>query len=459
MRPLGSTRERTARPADWLGASNGALQHVATRGAAGTASPATALRAPEAPDKSAAPRRSWWRTALRLARDAAIGLTLISTIPLWHVSRRGDPTLEGITRLAERLDAVEPLRRYALPRDGTLTPQQAGVAYHELERVHGVPGFTIIPATAPLRRGWKGLERDDPRFAALRPPYAGLPDPRRIVEAAVRGLSADELAYLRTIAESPVWAALEPVVRAPAVDFLGARARLPFSDEASPLDMPQVAYSDARELADAGVARAAYYVAVGDRGRAEEALRLVISYGFTLIDHGSDRFDGMVGRIVVETGRYGLHDLQRLTGVQVGAALPPPSPAPPPLARPSAPRLSLAQSNARLLALVRDASRPRTLRLDALQELSLGTCRTVRGVLFGHSREIEEAFDEAERSLVRVHADAAYLALLREAPERPLPTSAQRWTPIYVPGAARVASVLTGNARFETCSLIDAEIR
>jgi hypothetical protein len=169
------------------------------------------------------------------------------------------------------------------------------------------------------------------------------------------------------------------------------------------------------------VARAAYYVAVGDRARAEEALRLVISYGFTLIDHGSDSFDGMVGRIVVETGRYGLHDLQRLTGVQVGAALPPPSPAPPPLARPSAPRLSLAQSNARLLALVRDASRPRTLRLDALQELSLGTCRTVRGVLFGHSREIEEAFDEVERSLVRVPADAAYLALLREAPERPLP--------------------------------------
>lgn len=460
-RPLESARSRAAHPAHWLGIPNGALQPVATPPVAdgGLGASADSARFADrwrAPD---APPRGWWRTALRLVRDAAIGLTLISTIPLWHVARRGEPYSLRPNLLAERLQEVEPLRVFGLPRDGTLTAQQAGSAYHALERVNGSPGFSVLPVATPLRRGWQRLQHDDPRFAALRHTASALPDPRRIVEVASRGLSDGELAYLRSIAESPVWAALEPVVRAPAVDFLGARVRLPFGPNASPLGMPRARYSDARELADAGVARAAYHVAMGDHARAEAALRLVVSYGFTLIDEGSDTFDGIVGRVVVTIGSYGLGDLQRVTGDAAGLALTTPAPRPPPLTRPTGERFTAAQATAYLLSIARDPTRPRTLRLDALQELSLGTCRSVRGVLFGHARAVDQAFDEAERSLVRVPADAAYLALLRDAPNRPLPPSGLRWTSTFVPGAARVATLLSGNPRFETCSGLDPEFR
>lgn len=456
-RPLSSPRGPAAIPADWLPRAHGALQPAAAAPVAGAVSrPAVPLQgALPSPDEAPPRTRSWWRVALWLARDAAIGLALITSIPLWHIARH-DPPATGRTEIqVEKLSTIEPLRAYMLPRDGNLSAAQAGTAYRAVARLGSAPGVSMLPGPAPIPRSWReSAEPDDARFADLRRRGSGLPDPTRILKAASRPITPDELAYLRSIAESPVWSTLEQVVRAPMVDLLGARVRLPVGPTASPLMLPMVRYSDMRELADAGVARAAFHVATGDHERAEAALRLVISHGFMLIDHGSESLDGLVGRVIVEVGGHGLRDLQQLTGDAAGLMVTEALSDQARPARPAALPASAADRTAMLVSLAGDATRPRTLRLDALQELSLGTCRSVRGVLLGHSHTVEQAFREAERTLVRVPSDAAMLTLLREAPERPLQPGSYGWTSLFLPGAAQVAGAVTRNPRFENCPIL-----
>ena len=65
-------------------------------------------------------------------------------------------------------------------------------------------------------------------------------------------------------------------------------------------------YRDSRDLANASVARAAYYMAIGQPARAEEVLRSVISFGLVLIDNGSTSMDELIGTVIAAIGRDGL---------------------------------------------------------------------------------------------------------------------------------------------------------
>lgn len=131
----------------------------------------------------------------------------------------------------------------------------------------------------------------------------------KMVSKAARGVSAEELAYLRTVAESPVWRDVERVASAPSIDMIGGQFALPFRADAFSPAMPREQFNDSKALAHAAVSRAAYYVATGRPKEAEAALRTIVGYGFAMIDNGSNTLQVLIGRVITDIGRDGLHQL------------------------------------------------------------------------------------------------------------------------------------------------------
>src|SRR5450759_5940407 len=85
--------------------------------------------------------------------------------------------------------------------------------------------------------------------------------------------------------------------------------------------MPILRVAATKELAYAGVSRAAYYLALGQRAEAEAALKSIIGFGFAIIDNGTFAIDGLIGRVIVGIGRDALERFYTLTGNLRAAAV------------------------------------------------------------------------------------------------------------------------------------------
>lgn len=448
--------------AGWREAPDGA--RVPVRHAGSSSSPISREDDTAAPS---APRAGWLRAGLRIARNALVGMLLLVSVPVVVVGiadardvSRG--LLRVNTVLGERMAEVERLRVLMAPRDPGITPMQAGLAFRALQMGRQNDGLVASPdadATFPMRdvpthgeRSWRSVTITPSMFPGLMGMGYSGPMPSRIIAATQGKLSGDELAYLRTVAESPVWADFDRVGSARSVDLLGGQFVLPFRADAVAYTMPTMRYADSKELAYAGVSRAAFYVATGQTERAERSLKSIVSFGFAMIDNGSTLLDALIGRTIVDIGRDGLHQLYVLTndaeGLQRAARLSSRSQ----VARRSVP-FDADAAWARLLADATNPQAPRTLRLESLRQLSMGTCGTVRGMLFGMSPEVNAAFDAASGTLVRYPSDQAYLDLVRDQPNR-LPEQA---TPRgagerLLFGAATVAGIVLDNPRVPACT-------
>ncbi len=409
---------------------------------------------------TAASRKSWWRTGLRLARDASIGLLLFAAIPLAYVAANGDRIWYDPAGFRERIAQIEQLRPLTLPRDGRMSPADAGFAFHALQPGKENADFPMRAVPAAEDFGWKKLEATSHLFAGYRAPKSGgFPSSTEIVSAAVHGFSAEEMEFLRAIAESPVWEQVDKIVGATEVDLIGGRFVLPFKPDARVVTMPIHKFESTKALAYAGVSRAAYYTALGETARAEAALRTIVSFGFVLIDNGSSAIDGLIGQVVANIGRDGLHQLYTLTGNEQGKLL-----TTAPATRASAAggntaRLSVTELRERMINDVTDPRAPRTLRYESVRGLSFGTCGSVSGVLFGHPDDTEATFAEARASLARFESENALLDLYYNSPQQTMTEDIPSLGGFVVLGAAAVTSTLTNNPRVMACTRLLSSMR
>ncbi len=437
----GAAHDLPARPRD---ASSEASDGPSNAGASGSRARA-----------QSAPRKGWVRTALRLMRDAAIGLAILTAAPIAIVAVASNERFTVGGTMRERLAGAERLRRFAPAKDPAITPLQAGLAYRALQSAKSTDEFPLREAAPSGEKVWLTAPPAAELFTDLRPPQSDLPMALKMVSKAARGVSAEELAYLRTVAESPVWRDVERVASAPAIDMIGGQFALPFRADAFSPAMPREQFNDSKALAHAAVSRAAYYVATGRPKEAEAALRTIVGYGFAMIDNGSNTLQVLIGRVITDIGRDGLHQLYVATGQQaLAAGVAPPEKTGRSYQPMTTPRVPLGQWQQRMLDQSRDARLPVGVRYESLGQLAFGTCSSVRGMLAGPSDEVLKAYADARTTLARYPSEQAYLDLMLDAPNR-VPEQfyqSQSLSMRLLIGASTVSSTVLHNPRIATCA-------
>jgi len=376
-----------------------------------------------------------------------IGLLLVTSVPFATIAFRGKAMLSNIPTMSERITSADVWRPMQVPKDASITPTQAGVAFRTLTSSRPATNFPMQDVEHRAERPWRSSALTPDMFPTMRSAMFTGPSPDKVVRASRAGFTVKELAYLREISSASVWDAYDVVARAPQVDLLGARFVLPFRDNAFAPSMPSPSFGDTKELAYAGVSRAAYYLATGQRERAESALRSIVSFGFAFIDNGTSSLDALVGRVIVGIGYDGLRQFFEVTGDPRSATLA----APPALGTFAAKRTPATIE--RLLSDANNPQMPRALRFESLGLLSYSSCSTVNGALNGPSAEIRNAFAAARTNLVRTPAEALYLDMLYYATNRVPDNFAHAFgVDQLILGASDVAGTLLHHPRLASCT-------
>ena len=421
-------------------------------------------------------KRSWLRFGLRVVRDAAIFVAVLAMVPIGIVAIQGDalwrsPMFHDNT--SARVAQAEYARPLMLPRDPSITPMQAGLALNALQPTREVSShFEVVEVPYHPEATWRKVPVTADMFPTAPPFYAneGLygnkktfndPSTGNILELAAKGFTPKEMAFLQTLATAPVWREFDLVARAPAVDFIGGRFKIPFSNGALLPEMPILRYAAVKELAYASVSRAAYHLARGQRDSAETALRSVASFGFSLIDNGTSHIDELIGNVIVGIGRDGLRRLYAITGdprVSAPAVAPPPSFA---QLKEAAEKVRAASPTPdprqELIASAGNRALHPAERYESLFLLSMSSCTNVRELVFGTRPDVEAAFRAARTNLARYPSERALVELTRNTMEGTLNTGDQTG-PIttVMMSAATVAGTVFHNPRMAACTRIAA---
>lgn len=409
-----------------------------------------------ASDDLAPAKRSWLRAGMRIARNAAIGLALLTAVPFAVIGLVGGRSLNFDSSGARaRLESVERLRQLMAPADPSITPTEAGVAFRALQATRGDDAFPMHQSAQVHWRPWKTLPLNATMFAQVRNPASSNSLwTQQILYAATMTLSQQERDYLRTVAEAPIWKDFDRVAAAREVDIIGGQFVLPFSRAAFAPALPTLRYAETRDLANAAVIRAAHYVALWQLGDAEVALKSVVSFGFALVDNANSGIEAALGRTIAETGRDGLLQLYTiqnneplLAGVRPAKEFAMRDAA---LARR---KVSGDVLRARMLKDANDPSVPRAWRFEALRTLSFASCGNVREVVFGPGKDVQDAFANAKQSLARYPSEDAYLDLLYRVTERiPEDAGVSLGPERFIVGAATIAGVVLNNPRVAACT-------
>lgn len=450
-------RERERSGAEWFGAPQEGQVPVRAAGAGGAASKA----AGDAPAGS-----RWLRHMARVLRDAAIGVCLMAMVPIglttlafaFNLSVMSFPQSPSFGEVRAKLVRAEPLRAFAIAKDPSITPEQAGAAMAALQPMRISGPFALRPVTSSPVRPWKDLKLAGDMFSSVGKggSWAG-PDYMRILASVQDGFSPQEMDFLRTVAEAPAWKEFDLVARAPAADFIGALFVVPFRDDAIYYQMPILRFAATKELAYAGVSRAAYYLAVGQRAEAEAALKSIIGFGFARIDNATSIFDAQVGRAILDIGSDGLarfygvtHDPRSVS--VIAAELGRPTPASLGKAW-SSNRPSRQEVYDRLVEIATSRTEPRGMRYESLFMLSQSSCSNPVELVFGTGRQVRDAFEVAGRDLARYPSERALLDLALHTTDRFRATTMKRSLPEQVVvGAATVAGIVFRNPRMAFCT-------
>lgn len=435
-------RAAAASDAHAFGAAQSLPGAVAAGGASSAGRPESALA-------------RWRRRILRVLRDAAIAVAVVAAVPIGLttlVSRMPPPGWYQPRFYAaqQRVREAELSRPLASAKDPSITAPRAGellagLATREDSRV--VAAFPLR-AVERYARPWKDLAIPTGARGMLRSGNWNGPDPLTVIESVSRGLSPQEIAYLRVIATAPVWPAFDLVASAATVDVIGGRFQLPFSPDARSYAMPIWSFAATKELAYANVSRAAYYLAIGKPADADAVLRRTISFGFVFIDNATNLIDALIGRVIVSIGRGALQDLYTVTNdprlasvVAAGREIRAPF---------SALRnvLSLEEARQMHLAGAGNPTLTRAVRLQHLHALSQSVCTNPWELVRGPGRDVRDAYAKAGRDLARFPSERALLDLMRNTPSLPVKPSAPggRVARLVV-GASTIASIILDNPR------------
>ncbi len=417
--------------------------------------------APYVAQETARVRRSWLGITVRLVRNAAIAVAIMTMVPIGIVAVNGARIWNGGSFGAStraRVAQAERVRSLKLPADPSITPMQAGRAFNALQPVRDSKQFPTVTSPSRAEPVWQSATLTPDMFPNAPPNMFHGPSSTAILEAVSKGFTPREMAYLRTLASAPEWRDFDLVARAAAVDFIGGRFRIPFAPGASAEQLPIPQYKASREMAYAAVSRAAYHMAIGQRDSAEMVLRSILSFGFALMDNGTTLIDELIGNVIVGVGRDGLqrfyvitHDPRagspavtqpaRLANVSMRAA-----------AGSAAP--SLDDARRRLIAEVADPARHRGERFESLRMLSMSSCTNVRELMFGARTDVTDAIRDARRSLARYPSEQALADLVSRAPEPQAANYPLDPIESLARSSATVAGVVLHNPRLPACTLI-----
>lgn len=430
---------------------------------AGGAVPARSSK-PHLTDALPSKRTSWAHVALRIVRNAAIGLALLSTIPLGLVANRSIAFVPNMSHLVERTAEADRWRDFRAPIDASITPQAAGDALRRITTAPAREGYHRRALATEHARPWSSITLAPDLFPDMRTPQSKSPAANMLIAKSPDGYSAGEMAYLREIATAPFWKDFDAVASAARVDVVGGLFETPFAIDAQQLAFPTMVYPDAKQIAYAAVARATYHLASGNSAEAERVLRTTVSFGFTFVDQGVTALDAMVGRMVVDIARDGLYHLYLQTGRRELAdrvAPLPPRATRVPLVR--TPMVDVDISRARTIALINDVRIPRSLRMQALETMSYGgSCSGVRSMLTGPSDELRRTLISARASMARFPSEQAFFDLIErtmyDGPQVAQATRDAGMVGRVASGTAAVLSALSGNPRIAACTRLASTI-
>jgi len=393
----------------------------------------------------------------------ALGTAVLATtlLPVWLVGVLGPRFMSVFfwsTGETLRSGFMAEARALALPLDSSIAPLAAGRALvlleevsrdvHEPSQPSPIPELPQPTRLPPLPRAWPADSRDSADL------WLGCPNPGRVLEQALSGFTPAQLQWLRALDAHPAWAAYRRVATAPAVDYFGARFRLPLPDGVTPDAMMTRGGFGLRWMAWRNTARAALRLAEGRPADAERVLRETVSLGLRLLEEG-----WWAGSGIVVEGRRGLAQLARLTGRQLPAlaglgeaALTAPASADTAAgtyARTGSPRRST-------LAAARDTTRSRQSRLWLLGHVAFLPCTNVRELVFGPDEDLLATFDEARLTLSRFPSDTARLDALEHFARGTTihrAASADQASLSFAVGswAGRVSARILGVPRISTC--------
>jgi hypothetical protein len=408
-------------------------------------------------ERTSAGNRDWRRTALRFFRDTVIGFAFLALVPVAITSLAGEQTWRFASNTNARVALAEKVRPLMPTRDASITPTEAGLTVRDLQDFKTADASPIRPARSRPDRPWERLAIPPRMFASARPATFNGPTSEKIIPAVANGFSAEEFAVLKTIAEAPVWKDFDRVARAPAVDIVGGMYETPFAENVSAVTLPIMRFNGTKELAYANSSRAAYYLAIGQPERAEQALRSTVGFGFALIDNGTSAIDALIGRVIVEIGRKSFEQLDAARGITASIA----RDAAPPTTLSGLPSDVAASDRTidglrkRLVAMSEDPQRSRALRFSALERLALSSCSNVRDLLFAPRADVRDAFVRAKSELARFPSERAFVDLIEGAviryPGGPVRNGGPQQLLV---GASTIAGTVLNNPRMAACSRI-----
>lgn len=348
------------------------------------------LRGVRRPPDDVDPSTSWNDDGARKPRTFAASRVLVWMavlllfIPLWFaVSNTATTKLldagqyDSFGRVQERLALVEVLRPYALPKDSTITPLQAGEALYSL-------------ASAGEDQPQPQLRQPARRYGAV---------------------GTDSI-------DHPALQEFDILARAPALDEAGALYVLPFPDTMSIAVVPIVQPRQVRNAATAQIAKASQLAKQRRFDEAIHELREIISASLLILDNSNFMFSALIAQVMATNAADSLESVYAARGdsasVQALRA-----------AREAAVRASrIAQAGRsratgagileEIPAIVLDPAITRGFRWEMFVAFnSYVPCLNQRNLLFGPGREYQEWLRKAHAALVRYPADGHMFELGR----------------------------------------------
>lgn len=415
-------------------------------------------RTPAASGKGRA-KRSWLSVAVRIVRDAAVAVAFMTLVPIAVVGFRGENAWgygNFGNSIRAKLALSDASRSLVLPKDPSITPMMAGLAFNALQPRREPGAFPFIEPPSRPEQSWQTATLTPEMFVngTMNVGFHG-PSSATILEAVARGFTPPEMAYLRTLATAPVWREFDLVARAPAVDFMGGWLKMPFPGNVDAGQMPIPSYKATKELAYAAVSRAAYHLAIGQRDSAETVLRSVMSFGFAMIDNGHTAIDEAIGNIIVSIGRDALRRLYVITN-DPRSTVPALAPTKASVGVPEYTRVPLDQMRKLLIAEAANPNEHFGMRYEALRLLSVSSCTNVKELMFGNSSDVTEAFENARRTLARYPSERALVDLLAHPPQPRMDDIKYAPVQALAVSTATVAGTVLQNPRLAACTRIAA---
>jgi hypothetical protein len=359
-------------------------------------------------------------TLLRLAAGVAIFAALFVIVPAVTVAGTSSisPVLARIAlpRFAStqrRAAENEPLRRYVLPSDAAVGPQEAGEILQVLTHV-GRDG-RVGPGELPPARAYPDAYvdnrgRDNP---------TGLFPEQWSDElfGRLRDLSPEGVAYLRQVAAHPALPELSRLAQAAELDAAAARWPQPFATGTTSAGVVIPRFSSVREAASAQIARAAVAAREGRPTEAEQLLRELITVGLLIGDRGPTLIENLIGHVVAARGGRALAGFYEFSGRTEDAddlrwAMD--------AAASAAERASVGLGSTPLTTLgeipafVTDTTRLRGLRWEYFNVLnSLSPCLNPNRIVFGPDPEYGEWLESAHDALVDWPSEEPLFEIMR----------------------------------------------